>query len=147
MSRTMLLLTVLCTACTPDRSPPAAARLADRAEPAALVADVDCDARPDSARVLRSDTVLTVEVFRAAATAPEQLSIPVSSDRQLAVCMAEARLAAEPLTYLPGRDDIPRLEGFQSSATCHGLSLTDDRCDALHLYWDGTRQRFGQWRR
>ena len=147
MPRAFLLLTVLGAACTPDPRRAGSASPADRAETIAVVADVDCDARPDSARVLRSDTALTVEVFRAAATAPERLTIPVASDRQLAVCSAEARLAAEPLDYLPGREGIPVLEGFPSSASCHGLSLADDRCDALHLYWDGTRQRFRQWRR
>ena len=151
MCRAIVLSILLCAACAPESAPPPPlAReplVDDRSAAQSVVADLDCDTRPDSAVMLRSDTLLTLVVFRAAQVAPHRLEIPVSSDRQFAVCTAGAHLSAEPLDYVPGSDGIPLLEGFQSSATCRGLALADDRCDALHLYWNGTAQRFSEWRR
>lgn len=35
--------------------------------------------------------------------------------------------------------------GYQPSAACHGVRLSDDSSSAAHIYWDHVNQRFDSW--
>jgi hypothetical protein len=56
-----------------------------------------------------------------------------------ALCSKHARIALEPLAENEGpEEDQPR--------NGEGINLSDDRCDAFHIYWNPKKQRFDWWR-
>jgi len=109
------------------------------------VADLDCDGRPDSVSLMRTDSLITVTVFRAAEAEPTVLEIPVGS-YQVGVCSRQAVVVLEDQRSGPDPEEFGELPGFVPSDTCMGFRVEDGDCDSLHVYWNRDLQRFGSWR-
>ena len=112
----------------------------------AFVGDVDCDGHADSAFVGRSTREIHVGLVATASDSPSIVPFRIGGGSQDAVCEASAALSTETLDYDPTEDTGP-LEGFKRSAVCKGLSLSDDSCDSIHLYWNHNAGKLQWWRR
>ena len=110
----------------------------------AAVADVNCDAKPDTI-IFGSDnaTVYVGIVSGARGSKAEVLSFPINSHTQDGFCAAPVRITTYPLTceaetgYLPGCKPVKK---------CQGFSVEDDECDPFNFYWDSNRKAFSWWR-
>jgi hypothetical protein len=115
----------------------------------AVVGDIDCDGRPDTAVVGRAGDNVQVGIVFGALKSPHIATIPVAPEAQGALPTPEVRLAPEDIDYDPASDeDGPGpLEGFRRSATCIGLNLSDGETDSMHMYWNHERGLLDWWRR
>ena len=111
----------------------------------AQVADLDCDGRPDSVALIRTDSLITLRVHRAAVTDPTILKISVGQ-YQNGVCSRQAVVVLEDQRSGPDPAEFGDLPGFVPSETCMGFRVEDGDCDALHVYWNRDLQRFASWR-
>jgi hypothetical protein len=112
---------------------------------AAQLADLDCDGRPDSVALERTDSLITVRVYRASESNPTILEIPVGS-YQGGVCSRQAVVVLEDQRSGPDPEEFGDLPGFVPSETCMGFRVEDGDCDSLHVYWNRDLQQFGSWR-
>lgn len=111
-----------------------------------LVADVDCDGKPDSAFVGRSAVRVAVGLIRGGGLAPDVISFGVhGAAREDEVGSSDAKLILESLGYDP-RDMIGDIAGFQRSTVCKGLNLGDGESDSMHLFWNHTSHHLDWWR-
>jgi hypothetical protein len=111
----------------------------------AQVADLDCDGRPDSIALMRTDSLITLRVYRAAEASPTLLDIPIG-EYQNGVCTRQSVVVLEDQRSAPDPDEVGDLPGFVPSETCMGFRVEDGDCDALHVYWSRDLQRFASWR-
>lgn len=111
-----------------------------------LVADIDCDGKPDSAFVGRGTDRIAVGVIRATAATPEILLFGTKDGPADALSANTARLTLESLDYDPREADMGEIEGFQRSKTCQGLELADGDVDPMHMFWNHASQHLDWWR-
>lgn len=112
----------------------------------AVVADVDCDGKPDRI-VLRQDSKeVRVDVtFGALRRRSAAFTFVVSSGTEAGVCSIPVHLEIESLDYDP-TEAVGPVEGFARSTTCKGFVLDDDRCDPVHFFWNRKTKRLAWWR-
>ncbi|HTX60624.1 MAG TPA: hypothetical protein VMH02_13220 [Verrucomicrobiae bacterium] len=109
--------------------------------------DLDGDGVPDRVTLTQGNGEAIVRVAFAARSHPAQrFSFPVDPGREDAVCALPVRLRAESLDYDPAPALGAALEGFVRSKTAHGFALVDERCDAIHFYWNHRTRRLAWWR-
>jgi hypothetical protein len=114
----------------------------------AVVADIDCDDRVDTAAVGRKDDEVRVGLVRGAELSPPQvLAFAVSTAEQAAVCSVDVALEVESMDKELRDEEMDPPAGYQRSATCQGLALGDGNCDSIHLYWNHDSSQLDWWRR
>jgi hypothetical protein len=72
------------------------------------------------------------------------LPFRVDSAAQAAICALPARLEIHPLEC---SEDGQALPGCRDSPKASALSLVDDECDSIHMYWDHQTSQITWWRR
>ena len=112
-----------------------------------ISADLDQDGVADYAlRGLRKDRVVVgiVEGPLAAKSRAWVLDFPWGKGTQDSLCSAQTKIELEDL-------DDSALAGAKATAAQgtrkgKGISLSDDRCDAFHIYWSPEDHKFEWWR-
>jgi hypothetical protein len=112
-----------------------------------ISADLDQDGVADYAlRGLRKDRVVVgiVEGPPAAKSRAWVLDFPWGKGTQDSLCSAQTKIELEDLddSALAGAKAAPA----KGPRTGKGISLSDDRCDAFHIYWSPEDQKFEWWR-
>ncbi|HEX5757733.1 MAG TPA: hypothetical protein VF121_00920 [Thermoanaerobaculia bacterium] len=103
--------------------------------------DLDGDGAGDYALAGRKGALFVVGILQGPPTREGRhwtLEFPVGGEDQDALCSPAARLRIEKLEAVP--------PGATAPPGGHGLTLSDERCDAFHIYWDPERERFAYWR-
>jgi hypothetical protein len=112
-----------------------------------VAADFNGDGRLDMAALgAEGSGIVLAAAVRADGTymAVQYLSFAVGGEAQAAVCATPVTLEAEPLLCeVDGRT----LPGCVANPRASGLALSDDDCDAVHLYWDHEKAAMAWWRR
>lgn len=162
----LLLALGLCAACagnrapSPRTAPPAGSRTALEAlklkDPATewndkslLRADLDLDGGDDFALSgVRKDRFMvgivrgTINADSQADSRPDSrvwtLDFPWDGGED-ALCSKKAKIVLEPLEENEGPKPGHPRKGM-------GINLSDDRCDAFHIYWDPREKTFAYWR-
>ena len=112
--------------------------------PSVLAGDFSCAGQRQFAILGTSAHEIVVAVFtHGLAQAPEVLRFE-SEERKAGA--AKIRLEETSLTL----DEVKTLAGaeppgYQASASCKGVRLSDDASDAAHIYWDHVAKRFDSW--
>jgi hypothetical protein len=60
------------------------------------------------------------------------------------ICAAPARLSVAPLSC--DQDGGEKLPGCVASPHTSGLTIDDNQCDPINLYWDHDQRRLAWWR-
>jgi hypothetical protein len=111
-----------------------------RAE-SSVSADFTCRGRQESAIVGTTSKEIIIAIFvDGVGQKPEVLRYSAK--------MRDARtakLTTETLDYDPKDEDAGDLRGFRRSKTCMGLSLSDEKIDSAHIYWNHEAKRFDSW--
>lgn len=107
-----------------------------------LKADLDQDGGEDFALLGRGKDHFVVGIVHGPVKAPNDgvwtLDFPWSGGED-ALCSKHAKITLESLAENEGPEpDQPR-KGV-------GVNLSDDLCDAFHIYWSPRKQRFAWWR-
>jgi hypothetical protein len=155
-SWSVLLVLVLCGCAGgppaprgPSAGPAAAMDLLELRQPhtewnakSLLKADLDQDGGEDFALLGRGKDHFVVGIVQGSVNARTRgvwtLDFPWNGGED-ALCSKHAKIALEPLAENEGPEaDQPR-EGM-------GINLSDDLCDAFHIYWSPQKRRFAWWR-
>ena len=118
-----------------------------KAQPAVIKADIDCDGVEDTAQMDYVEDRVRVTVTFAATKASQSLEFGLgNSGAQESLCGTAATLEIEDMDYdlIEAFGENP--EGFRQSKTCKGLSLTDDECDSMHIFWNHETKHIDWWR-
>ena len=133
----------------PSASPATALDVLQLREPATkwdarslLKADLDQDGTADFAVLGRGKDHFVVGIVHGPVSAGKDgvwtLDFPWDGGED-ALCAKRAKLALESLEENEGpEEDQPH--------TGQGLNLSDDRCDAFHIYWNPQKRTFDWWR-
>lgn len=109
-----------------------------------LTGDFSCAGQQQHAILGTSSTQIVVAVFtRGLARAPEVLRFD-SSERKAAeakIRLDDSTLTADEVRTLSGAV----APGYQASASCKGVRLSDDASDAAHIYWDHAAKHVDSW--
>lgn len=133
----------------PSSDAPAALELLEHRQPQTqwkaktlLRGDFDLDGGEDYALLgLEKDHVVVGIVHgpaNAAASGVWTLEFPWNGGED-ALCSKKAKITSEPLAENPG----PKAEHPRTGL---GINLSDDLCDAFHIYWNPRKQTFEWWR-
>lgn len=113
------------------------------ADPNTVRGDFDGDGTADEATLFQHERHVTLVVRRSSAAAPETFEFRVDPAAQDAICTLPAKLSTSPSFCAPMDEQLP---GCTEAAGKVDLSISDDACDAIHLYWDGDAERIAWWR-
>ena len=75
----------------------------------------------------------------------QYLEFGISRDQQNAICGLPAHLEVTPLVCT-AYEDQERLPGCKESPGVSGLSLDDDQCDPINMYWNHSTKQMMWWR-
>jgi hypothetical protein len=107
-----------------------------------LKADLDQDGGEDFALLGRRKDRFVVGVVQGPVNAEKSavwtLDFPWNGGED-ALCSQHAKIALEPLAENEGPEADHPQKGL-------GINLSDDLCDAFHIYWSQRQQRFEWWR-
>ena len=107
--------------------------------------DFKGDGIVDAAIVGYSNSGLVLAVGTAAKPSKIQyLNFGINAGEQAAICAAPARLLVVPLSC--EQDDVGKLPGCVASPHASGLTIDDNQCDPINLYWDHDQRRLTWWR-
>ncbi len=152
----VLVLVLCCVGCTGAPSPqgpspdvPAALELLKARQPEAkwkakslLRGDFDLDGGEDYAMLGVEKDQVVVGIVHGPVKAGKNgvwiLDFPWDGGED-ALCSKKAQIAIEPLAENPG----PKAEHPSKGL---GINLSDDLCDAFHIYWNPREQTFEWWR-
>jgi hypothetical protein len=102
--------------------------------------DFTCAGRGQHAILGISADHILVVVFIDGTTQPSQVLRYSTKARDA----RSATLALEDLDWDPKTEGL-ELPGFRRSRTCEGLSFSDGKIDAAHIYWNHEAKKFSDW--
>ena len=105
--------------------------------------DFDGDGIVDQATLVQYRRHVTLTVRRGSASGPEIFEFRVDPAAQDAICTLPARLITSPSFCTPMDEPLP---GCMEQADKVDLLISDDACDAIHVYWDQNEKRMAWWR-
>jgi hypothetical protein len=110
----------------------------------AIMADVDCDGKPDTI-VFGSDKdkVAIGVVSGASPGKPQVFFFPKSSNAQGGFCASPVRIET---SQLECESPVGALPGCKPLKECRAFSVIDDECDPFNFYWDSSRKSLAWWR-
>ena len=111
----------------------------------AVVGDFDGDAMRDTAVLGVEGKGVVVAVGTHGADGGVHVQyLPFAIDRgvQAAICALPARLETHPLSCA---DEDGALPGCRDKPAAQGLSLVDDECVSIHMYWDHGQGAMAWW--
>ena len=110
-----------------------------------LVADIDCDERPEQVFVGRTSGTILIGVVPTTGGKPEVFEFSVGG-AQAGVCQEPVSVEMESLDFDPDEQGL-FIRSFQQSKSCKGLQFSGVGCDATHLFWNHDEQRLDWWKR
>jgi hypothetical protein len=113
------------------------------ASPGTVRGDFDGDGVMDQATLIQHQRHVTLTVRLGSAASPETFDFRVDPAAQDAICTLPATLSTSASFCSPM--DEP-LSGCKELPGKVDLSISDDACDAIHLYWDQDARRMAWWR-
>lgn len=110
----------------------------------AIVADVDCDGKPDTLIFgSEAETVVIGIVPGSRSRKPQVIKFPRSSHTQDGFCAAPVRIETSPLEC---DSSVGPLRGCKPIKSCRAFAVADDECDPFNFYWDSSSKTFRWWR-
>lgn len=112
-----------------------------------IVEDINCDSKPDSAEIMKTENTVTLKVTLNDGTEANELSFGLGQpDRQDALCGVDPILKREKLA-----DDLSDAlgqnpPGYKASPNCFGLNISAGDCDSIHVYWNHQTKMLNGWR-
>lgn len=117
-------------------------------EKTAVVADVTCDGKADTAFIgYEGDMVWLGVVPGSKQNKPRKsmtIRFYVGKHSQDSFCAVPVRIEAYPIEC---ENEDGNLPGCKPVKGCSGFSLVDEACDSFHFYWDSARSSLTWWRR
>lgn len=113
-------------------------------ESTVLTSDFSCTNQMQFAILGASTKEIVVAIFTGGLDkAPELLRFDATGRnvQAIKIRLDDYSLTAEEIAGVSGETPV----GYRPSTTCHGVRLSDDRYDAVHIYWDHEHQRFDSW--
>lgn len=108
--------------------------------------DFDCDGKVEPALLGTSQSEILVAVFvRGLSSKPDVLRFSASARDPKTVALEIEDLDFKPEELEQEVGFLP--SGLRPSKTCVGLSLSDQKVDAAHIYWNWDAKRFESWSR
>ena len=105
--------------------------------------DFDGDGAADQATLIQHRHHVTLTVRRGSASGPEKFEFRVDPGAQDAICTLPAKLSTSASFCTPMDEPLP---GCKEQPGKVDLSISDDACDAIHLYWNQDEKRMAWWR-
>lgn len=112
-----------------------------------VVGDLNGDGKTDAAMLgLEANGVVVAVAMHGAdgGVHVQYLTFAVGRGSQATICALPARLESQPLSCTEGDGSLP---GCRDEPPAVGLSLVDDECDSIHMYWDHDDGVVAWWRR
>jgi hypothetical protein len=111
--------------------------------PSIVRGDFDGDGVMDQAKLTQHQHHVTLDVQRGAGSDLETLEFRVDPAAQDAICTLPAKLSTSASSCSPMDEPLPGCKEFPGKVD---LSISDDTCDSIHLYWDQNAKRMAWWR-
>ncbi|WP_036140586.1 hypothetical protein, partial [Aerolutibacter daejeonensis] len=105
--------------------------------------DFDGDGAVDTASLVQHTRQVVLTIRRASAPTHDTFTFRVDPAAQDAICTLPAKLSTSPSFCTPMDEPLPGCEELPGKVD---ISISDDACDAIHLYWDKREQRMAWWR-
>jgi len=109
----------------------------------AKVADVDCDAKPDTVTLGSEKGKVVIGVVWGAHKQPQLFVFPIRRDKQDGFCVALKKIDVMPIDC---ESDGGSLPGCKVTKGCKAFSVSDGECDPFNFYWDATQKKLAWWR-
>jgi hypothetical protein len=97
----------------------------------------------DQAKLTQHQHHVTLDVQRGAGSDVETLEFRVDPAAQDAICTLPAKLSTSASSCSPMDEPLPGCKELPGKVD---LSISDDACDSIHLYWDQNAKRMAWWR-
>ena len=115
--------------------------------PESLRVDLDGDGAPESIRLAQENSQVRITVEgKSVAEGAQTLTFGVDPARQDAVCALPVTLTSAALDCAPEALGAHPLPGCMEKPAARSLTLSDDQCDAIHLYWNHDTRGLAWWR-
>jgi hypothetical protein len=105
--------------------------------------DFDGDGVVDQATLIQHQHHVTLIVRRGSDSVPEKIEFRVDPAAQDAICTLPAKLSTSASSCTPMDEPLP---GCSEEPGKIDLSISDDACDPIHLYWNQDEKRMAWWR-
>lgn len=112
-----------------------------------VIADINCDGKPDSAEIVKAENIVTLKVMLNDGTKSNELSFGLGQpNRQDALCGVDPILKKEKLAEDLSDSLGQNPPGYKPLPSCAGLNISDGDCDSIHIYWNQSTKMLN-WRR
>lgn len=114
-------------------------------KPQIVHGDFDGDGRQDEATLFQSKTQIKLEVRMHGAAKPQELVFGIAAGTQNAVCAMPVALEAFPASCADDEsgESLPGCEERQGKVD---LSINDNECDPINVYWNKDKKQMAWWR-
>ena len=109
----------------------------------AKIADVDCDSKLDTVVLGSENEQVVIGVVWGSHKQPQVFVFPINSGAQDGFCAAPKKIEISVLNCDSGEGTLP---GCKLATGCKEFSVSDEKCDSFHFYWDASQKKLTWWR-